>query len=114
MNLDHLNALGAAELASLLATSTVQSVGWVLAVLAGGGILIYAAVNILTGRREAGSEIELAPNRKPYLSDEQLETTKLNWTLGLGLVFLLIIAVGLPLYWLAEPGPPGACSCQRR
>ena len=49
-------------------------------------------------------EIELAPNRKPYLSDEELETTKLNRTLRWALVLLVIVAVGLPLYWLNEPG----------
>lgn len=88
----------------ILGASTIQSVGAVIGALTVVGFVIYVAFNIAAGRRQAGSEIQLAPNRRPYLSDEQLETTKLNWTLGAGLVLLLIIAVGLPMYWLAEPG----------
>ena len=56
-------------------------------------------------RAEVGSEIELAPNRKPYYSDEELEGRSLDRTLTYGLLGLLVVvAVGLPLYWLAEPG----------
>jgi mono/diheme cytochrome c family protein len=66
--------------------------------------VIYVIANVRAGREETGAEVELAPNRKPYLSDEELETTKLNTTLRWALVTLVIIAVGLPLYWLNEPG----------
>ena len=51
-----------------------------------------------------GSEIELAPNRRPYLEDEELEGTKLDKSLLAGLAMLAVIGVGLPLYWLGEPG----------
>jgi cytochrome c553 len=84
--------------------STVQAVGTVLAVLALVGFVIYVVVNVRAGRAEAGSEIELAPNRKPYYDDDALETTKLNRTLASGVILLAVIAVGLPLYWLNEPG----------
>lgn len=90
--------------APTVAASTVQSAGAVIGALAVVGFVIYVVFNIIAGRRQVGSELKLAPNRKPYLDDEALETTKLNWTLGAGLALLLIIAVGLPLYWLAEPG----------
>ena len=60
--------------------------------------------NIFTARPELGSEIELAPNRKPYLSDEELEGTKLDRSLTFALVMLAILAIALPFYWLAEPG----------
>ena len=43
-------------------------------------------------------------NRKPYLADEELEGQKLDRTLTFGLLGLFVVAVGLPLYWLAEPG----------
>ncbi|MEZ5139440.1 MAG: hypothetical protein R2711_11950 [Acidimicrobiales bacterium] len=55
-------------------------------------------------RPGVGSEIELAANRKAYLSDEELEGRKLDRTLSLGLLGLFILGIGLPLYWLAEPG----------
>jgi cytochrome c553 len=89
---------------TVLAASTVQAVGAVLAVLTMIGFVAYVIANVRAGRDEVGAEIELAPNRKPYLDDEELETTKLNRTLASGVVLLGIVSVGLPLYWLAEPG----------
>lgn len=89
---------------TVLAASTVQTVGAVIAVLTTIGFVVYLIANVRSGRDEVGSEIELAPNRKPYYDDDELETTKLNRTLASGVVLLGICAVGLPLYWLAEPG----------
>jgi cytochrome c553 len=88
---------------TVLAASTVTVVGAVIAAIILIGFVIYVAVNVRGGRAEAGSEIELAPNRKPYLDDEQLETSKLDRTLRWALIALVIVAVGLPLYWLNEP-----------
>ena len=88
---------------AVLATAA-SAIGGVIAVVLIGGFLIAVVANMRKGRAEVGSELELAANRKPYLSDEELEGDKLTRTLGLGLVFLIVIAVALPLYWLAEPG----------
>lgn len=88
----------------LLAASTVQTIGTVIAVLVTIGFATYLLVNLRSGREEAGSEIELAPNRKPYYDDDTLETRKLTRTLFSGMALLAVSAVGLPLYWLAEPG----------
>lgn len=88
---------------TVLAASTVTVVGAVIAAIILIGFVVYVAVNVRGGRAEAGSEIELAPNRKPYLDDEQLETSKLDRTLRWALISLVIVAVGLPLYWLNEP-----------
>jgi mono/diheme cytochrome c family protein len=87
----------------VLAASTVTTIGATLVVLLILGLLVYVWVNLRAGRDEVGSEIELAPNRKPYYDDETLETTVLNRTLRWALVLLIVIAVGLPLYWLSEP-----------
>lgn len=92
-----------AVLPSLLAASTVKSVGAVVAVLTLIGFVVYVVVNIRSGRDEIGSEIELAPNRKPYYPDEVLEGPRLTRALSTGLVLLAISALGLPLYWLNEP-----------
>jgi mono/diheme cytochrome c family protein len=67
------------------------------------GWLIYIIANVRRARPELGSEIELAPNRKPYLTDEELEGPKLERAQMLGVGLLAIIAVALPLYWLHEP-----------
>jgi len=88
---------------TVLAASTVTTVGATIVVLLLIGFVVYIVANVRAGREETGSEIELAPNRKPYLSDEELETRKLDRTLRWALVLLIIVAVGLPLYWLAEP-----------
>jgi mono/diheme cytochrome c family protein len=88
---------------TVLAASTVTVVGAVIVAVILIGFVVYVAVNIRTGRAEAGSEIELAPNRKPYLDDEQLETSKLDRTLRWALIALVVVGVGLPLYWLNEP-----------
>jgi mono/diheme cytochrome c family protein len=88
---------------TVLAASTVTVVGAVIVSIILIGFVIYIAVNVHTGRAEAGSEVELAPNRKPYLDDEELETSKLDRTLRWALIALVIVGVGLPLYWLNEP-----------
>jgi mono/diheme cytochrome c family protein len=90
--------------AAVLAASTVKAVGVVIAVLIGIGFVTYALVNIRAGRGEVASEIELAANRKPYYDDETLEGPRLTRALSTGLVLLAITAIGLPLYWLNEPG----------
>lgn len=88
-----------------LAVSTQRTIGLVIALVVATGFVIYVLVNVFsTGKREIGSEIELAPNRKPYFDDEELETKKLDLSLAAGVGTLAIIALALPLYWLGEPG----------
>lgn len=87
----------------LFAASTQTSVGLVILAIALVVGVVYIFVNIRQGRSEVGSEIELAPNRKPYLSDEELEGRKLDRTLTWGLLGLFVVGIGLPLYWLQEP-----------
>src|SRR6478609_5700960 len=88
----------------LLLADVQKAIGYVVVVILLIGFAVAILVNMRRGRAEVGSEIELAANRKPYLEDAELETKKLDRTLGFGLVLLCVIAVALPLYWLAEPG----------
>lgn len=88
----------------MLAIATQTSIGLVLLVVAVLIGVTFAFINIRQARPEVGSEIELAANRKPYLSDEELEGKKLDRTLSFGLLGLFVIGIGLPLYWLQEPG----------
>jgi mono/diheme cytochrome c family protein len=90
--------------AAVLAATTVKAVGVVIAVITGIGFVTYAIINIRAGRAEVSSEIELAANRKPYYDDETLEGPRLTRALGTAFVLMAITAVGLPLYWLNEPG----------
>ncbi len=84
--------------------STASNVGYVIAVGVIIGLIVYVFVNILRARPETGSEIELAPNRVEHHPDEVLEGSVLNRNLAIGLGAIVIISVGLPLYWLGEPG----------
>ncbi len=90
--------------AAVLGASTVKAVGVVIAAIVAIAFVTYVFVNVRAGRAEVASEIELAPNRKPYYDDEALEGPRLTRALSWGLVLLAISAVGLPLYWLNEPG----------
>ena len=82
-----------------------ETLGWTIFLVIAIGVVVYALVNVLrSGKPELGSEIELAANRKPYLPDEELEGRKLDRTLTIALLVLFVIAVGLPLYWILEPG----------
>ena len=89
---------------TLFAASTVQAIGIVIAVLAVLVVVVYAATNVRAGREEVGAELELAANLKPYYDDDVLETKKLDRALTAGLAGLVLVGVGLPAYWLAEPG----------
>lgn len=90
--------------ATLIAASTQRQIGYVIAGIVLIAMAVYWLFNWLEGRNEAGAEIELAANRKPHMSDEEMETKRLDLSLTSGLVTLTIIAIALPLYWLGEPG----------
>jgi mono/diheme cytochrome c family protein len=93
------------DLAGQMVLADVQkSIGYTLAAILIVGFAVAVFLNMRKARKEVGSEIELAANRKPYYDDDTLETRKLDRTLWLGLLTLGVIAVALPLYWLAEPG----------
>jgi mono/diheme cytochrome c family protein len=88
----------------LLANASTQSIAIIILVVLTGAWLVYIVWNVVkAGRPEVGSEIELAPNRKEYFDDEQLEGRRLERFQLVGLGMLAISAVGLPLYWLHEP-----------
>jgi mono/diheme cytochrome c family protein len=67
------------------------------------GWIVYGIFNVVSGRAEVGSEVELAANRKPYLSDEELEGPHLERVQLYGVLLLFVIVVALPLYWVLEP-----------
>ena len=89
----------------LLAATAQQKVGVGVAILTVVGAFVYLGLHLRRRERPAvGTEIELAPNRRPYLNDDELETKKLESAQKFALVMMVIIAVGLPAYWLREPG----------
>jgi mono/diheme cytochrome c family protein len=86
----------------LLAASRQQTIALSVVLVMTAGWLVYI---FGTSRRtyEPGAELVVAPNRKTYYSDEQLESTRLTKYLWWAFAMLAISAVGLPLYWLREP-----------
>ena len=84
-----------------LNTTAIALVAFAVIVI---GFIIYAAMNVRAGRAEVGSEIELAANRKTYYDDETLEGPRLERLQLLGVALLLVSVIGLPLYWVLEPG----------
>ena len=86
----------------LLAVTTQQKIGLAIAIVAIVAWLIY--IFTTTHRTaEPGAEVEQAPNRRPYMNDDEMEGPRLDRGLMWALVFLGVLAVGLPLYWLREP-----------
>jgi mono/diheme cytochrome c family protein len=88
----------------LAATSVQQATAYVIVAVLIVGTVLWFAGNVRRAKPEIGSEIELAANRKPYFDDEEMEGKRLDSVLRWALLSLTIIAVGLPVYWLAEPG----------
>lgn len=86
-----------------MVASTSTSIAWIILLISLVGWIIYAIFNVRAGREEVGSEIELAANRKPYYDDEVLEGSRLERVQFIGVLFLAVITVALPLYWILEP-----------
>lgn len=81
-------------------TTTIAVIGLVIITV---GWIVYGIFNVTGGRKEVGSEIELAANRKPYFDDETLEGPRLERVQLIGVLLLAVIVVALPLYWVFEP-----------
>jgi len=83
---------------------TTTNISWFFLITALTGWALYGLANIRKSRAEVGSEIKLAANRKPYYDDEILEGRKIERTQLIGILFLAVITLALPLYWILEPG----------
>jgi mono/diheme cytochrome c family protein len=90
---------------TVLATTSQQKIGIALAVMLVVGWAVYIFVHLRTRRQDAppGSEYELAPNRRPYYEDDELEGRILERSLTIAVALLVVVAIGLPWYWAREP-----------
>jgi mono/diheme cytochrome c family protein len=91
------------SLGQLLAVTTQQRLGIAVVVAVLIGWAAYIVVHLGRTAGEVGSEMELAPNRRPYLDDEAMEGRRLDRVLLWSAVLIGIVAIGLPLYWVREP-----------
>jgi mono/diheme cytochrome c family protein len=85
-------------------TTVQQSVAYVLVAILAAGAVVWLLANMRRAKPEIGAELELAPNRKPYYDDEGMEGKRLDSFGAWALVSIAVVAIGLPLYWLVEPG----------
>jgi mono/diheme cytochrome c family protein len=88
----------------MLAAGATTNMAWVIGIVFTLGWVAYYFFNRHAGKAEIGSEIELAANRKPYYDDEQLEGPRLMRVQFLAVILLATMVVGLPVYWILEPG----------
>ena len=90
----------------MIVAAIPQTVAVIALVVFGLGWVLFLGLNMWGkrgGRAEVGSEVELAPNRKPYYDDETLEGPRLERAQKLAVGMLAIVAIGLPAYWIHEP-----------
>lgn len=71
----------------------------VLAVVAG---IAWLGVLFVSAIRNRGGE-EIAPNLRPGITDEEMETRRLEGGQKAAIVFSAFLAISLPLYFLGEP-----------
>ena len=86
------------------AATTPQRLGVAIVAVFIVGWAAYLLLYVRRVKEDVGYEIEMAPNRRPYLDDEALEGPRLTAALWFALVMLIIVAIGYPLYWAREPG----------
>lgn len=83
-----------------LATTNIAIV---ITLLVTAGWVFYYFLNRSASNPELGSEVEMAPNRKPYYSDEELEGPRLERMQVFAFLLLVVVVIGLPMYWWFEP-----------
>ncbi len=71
----------------------------VLAVVAG---IIWLGLMLVSALRNRGGVEEVAPNLKPGIDDQQLETRRLEGGQKAAIAFSAFLAISLPLYFLGE------------
>jgi mono/diheme cytochrome c family protein len=71
----------------------------VLAVVAG---IIWLGLMLVSAFRNRGGAEEIAPNLKPGIDDQQLETKRLEGGQKAAIAFSAFLAIALPLYFLGE------------
>lgn len=87
----------------MIAANATSSIAWVIFAITCIGWLVYFFANRRAARPELGSEVELAPNRRPYYDDETLEGRRLERVQLFGVLLLALLVIILPLYWIFEP-----------
>lgn len=67
------------------------------------GLAFVAALIAMTLRRRGRAGPDIPPGMRPGPADETLERRHLERIMGWGILFVVIVAVWLPVIWLREP-----------
>lgn len=67
-----------------------------------GALIVYVMRSVLSPKR-AHKDEKTPANLTPFLEDEDLESRRLERVQGWALIFAVIFALALPIYWLREP-----------
>ncbi len=67
-----------------------------------GALIAYVMRSVLSPKR-AHKDDKTPANLTPFLEDEDLESRRLERVQGWALIFAVIFALALPIYWLREP-----------
>ncbi|MBK6668573.1 MAG: hypothetical protein IPG46_02400 [Actinobacteria bacterium] len=87
--------------------TTQRSFAYVIGAVIFIGAFFVIMAQARKGRAELGSEVELAPNRKQYLADDELEGPKLNAALWSAFGLLIVVALVLPALLARRAGEAG-------
>ncbi|MEY2426593.1 MAG: hypothetical protein QOI61_2165 [Actinomycetota bacterium] len=85
----------------LATTQQNLAIAFVLALVLGWGLFLLLSVK--KSGEAVGDEAGTAPNRRPYFDDDALEGPRLERAQKGALAMLVVVVIGLPLYWLDEP-----------
>ena len=88
----------------ILAASTQQTIGLIILLVLIAGLVAYL---ILENKVSTSSNVDSflgAANRKNPPNDDVFEGPRLDRFLSWALVSMSVVALGLPIYWLGEPG----------
>jgi len=77
--------------------------GQLALILVAGAVLVWLVYLFVASRRTATPAPEETPkNLQPYISDDELENTRLTRILGAAVVASAVLAIALPVYYIGE------------
>ena len=81
---------------------TTIDLGAVVIAIAVVSALIWVAYLLRTGRTAEPVPEETPPNQQPFISDDEMESTRLNRVLGAAVISAAVLAIAMPVYYFSE------------
>jgi mono/diheme cytochrome c family protein len=87
----------------MIVATTQQNLAVAFVVALVVGWAIFLLLSVKKSGEAPGDEAATAPNRRPYFDDDALEGPRLERAQKWALAMLVVVVIGLPLYWVDEP-----------